>query len=187
MAVRDIILALIAQGKRPIGYDLKKALEESPVFARIESTQIYKVLDGLLRDGLIVAEDDGDRKRYLLTPAGKKSNLVWMNCALELPEMKNAFLQRLYFAFGDYERAMAYIQEYDELLREEIAKATREQKRRERAYSEEDPGDDVSGFQEPTPHIDDMFAEQVEKHNLAMLNAELTWLTSLKDALHNMQ
>ncbi|MBW3664609.1 MAG: PadR family transcriptional regulator [Actinobacteria bacterium] len=79
MSVKDGLLALL-NGEAKHGYQLKVDFESSTGGAwTINIGQVYTSLQRLERDGLVeLAEDDGERKSYRLTEAGREHLESWL-------------------------------------------------------------------------------------------------------------
>lgn len=86
MAVREGLLALLAQRPRH-GYDLRARFEEQTAdLWPLNSGQVYTTLDRLERDGLVDATDDPDdgsgrRRLYRVTDAGREELRRWLDAA----------------------------------------------------------------------------------------------------------
>lgn len=79
MSVKDGLLALLASGPKH-GYQLKTEFEEAIGDAwTLNIGQVYTSLQRLERDGLVeLSEDDGERKSYRLTLAGRDHLDRWL-------------------------------------------------------------------------------------------------------------
>ena len=76
-----VVLGLVALGERT-GYDIKQAVERSTAFFWGASYgQIYPELERLERDGLLIGEQRGPRRRreYRVTPAGERALGDWLS------------------------------------------------------------------------------------------------------------
>jgi PadR family transcriptional regulator AphA len=76
-----VVLGLIALGERT-GYDIKRTVEHSTAFFWGASYgQIYPELERLERDGLLVSEQRGPRRRreYRVTSAGELALRDWLS------------------------------------------------------------------------------------------------------------
>lgn len=87
------------------GYQLKKFMEESTShFWHAQTSQIYRTLDDLERDGLLTSEieaqdDRPDRRRYHITQAGRDDLQAWlMHPMAQLDMPKDTLLVRLFFS-----------------------------------------------------------------------------------------
>jgi PadR family transcriptional regulator, regulatory protein AphA len=76
-----VVLGLIALGERT-GYDIKRTVERSTAFFWGASYgQIYPELERLERDGLLISERRGPRRRreYEVTAAGERALRDWLS------------------------------------------------------------------------------------------------------------
>src|SRR6516165_6626958 len=80
MSLRHGLLGLLASGPAS-GYDLLKIFDGSLAFIWPASqSQLYGELNRLADDGLIVASDEGPRRRkeYTITPTGRAELEHWL-------------------------------------------------------------------------------------------------------------
>lgn len=77
MSIRPGLLALLAGGPKH-GYQLKVEFESATGgIWKLNVGQVYTTLDRLSRDGCVVAELEGDQKRYAITAAGREELARW--------------------------------------------------------------------------------------------------------------
>lgn len=103
MSLAHAILGLLTQ--RPwTGYDLKTQCFDGSVahFWPADQSQIYRMLDKLLKDGFVTAESGPSqagppRKIYTITKAGMKELDRWLSSTVSMPEVRDATLIQVFF------------------------------------------------------------------------------------------
>lgn len=103
-ALRYAVLGLLNR-QSMTGYEITKELDSAlSEFWSAKHSQIYPELKSLDRDGLVtfdteISGNQLERKRYSITPAGKKAFLAWERSNLELkPTPKDEFRLQLFFS-----------------------------------------------------------------------------------------
>jgi DNA-binding PadR family transcriptional regulator len=103
MSVRNGLLALLAEAPRHC-YALKSGFEERTGQAwRVNIGQVYSTLERLERDGLVVADGDGDRaaRSYRLTDLGLRQLREWFAAPVMLdPPPRDELAIKLLLAVG---------------------------------------------------------------------------------------
>ena len=120
-----VVLGLIALGERT-GYDIKRTVERSTAFFWGASYgQIYPELERLERDGLLVSERRGPRRRreYRVTAAGERALREWLSSRDPLWfSTRDEGLLKLFFAdLVDDEERLANVRQIVEQNEEALA------------------------------------------------------------------
>lgn len=158
-----IVLGMLARGPAH-GYDLFARLtgELGPVW-RMGQSQVYALLGRLERDGLVRHRRVGqstrpDRKRYSLTPAGRKLYRQWAHTPVtRVRDLRLEFLGKLHFALQEGRGAQRdLVLKQMELLQE------RERKLARPAVGETD------------------IASHAREYRLAVVRASIRWLGGLR-------
>ncbi|WP_309122045.1 PadR family transcriptional regulator [Paenibacillus sp.] len=103
MSIQYAILGILSY-RSMSGYDLKKIMQESPIFPWSgNNNQIYKSLVELLEAGLLThevvhQESSPSKKIYSISDAGSEALERWANSRPEPPECKKLFLAQLAWA-----------------------------------------------------------------------------------------
>ncbi len=127
-ALRCAVLGLLNR-QSMTGYEITKELDSAlSEFWSAKHSQIYPELKSLDHDGLVtfdteISGNQLERKRYSITPAGKKVFLAWERSNLELkPTPKDEFRLQLFFSDclnANEQRAM--VENHLEQRRERLA------------------------------------------------------------------
>ncbi len=127
-ALRYAVLGLLNR-QSMTGYEITKELDSAlSEFWSAKHSQIYPELKSLDADGLVtfdteISGNQLERKRYSITPAGKKAFLAWERSELKLkPTPKDEFRLQLFFSdclSKDERRAM--VERHLEQHRERLA------------------------------------------------------------------
>ncbi len=103
-ALRYAVLGLLNR-QSMTGYEITKELDSAlSEFWSAKHSQIYPELKSLDHDGLVtfdteISGNQLERKRYSITPVGKKAFLAWERSNLELkPTPKDEFRLQLFFS-----------------------------------------------------------------------------------------
>jgi PadR family transcriptional regulator AphA len=134
LSIEPILLGLLQQ-KPQSGYDLKKAITESPLFFWSgNNNQIYTSLIQLHREGLVTYIEDNEhripRKVYSLTEKGSAELAGWVAAPPALPQLKNSFMLQLLFSDCiSKEDRQALIESYEQEVTMKLL-MTQEEKRR---------------------------------------------------------
>jgi PadR family transcriptional regulator AphA len=133
MSLRHGVLGLLVDGPAS-GYDLLKIFDRSLAYVwPATQSQLYGELNRLAEDGLIVASEEGPRRRkeYTITPAGRSELERWLTDDEPDRIRRNDAMLRVFF-LGTLkpEQAKAYLEreanvhEHLEQLLSEIARTT---------------------------------------------------------------
>jgi DNA-binding PadR family transcriptional regulator len=170
MALDALILGLLDL-KPMTGYDLKKTFDGTVAhFWSADQSQIYRTLARLEQDGLVevrVIPQSGkpDRREHRLTEQGRATLADWLRSPLPDDKPREPFLARLFFVgrAGDPEQVRALIAERREAGRRHLATL------------------------ESIPAVDGDLAARLRsatlRNGILQVQAELTWLDELEDAL----
>jgi DNA-binding PadR family transcriptional regulator len=103
MVLRFLVLGLLSV--QPMtGYDLKRAFDHSVRhFWAADRSQLYRTLAALVEAGhaeveVVTQESYPDRKVHHLTPAGRAALRDWLASPLEVEDLRDPFLGRVFFA-----------------------------------------------------------------------------------------
>lgn len=100
------------------GYDIRKAIDASIAHFWNESYgQIYPILKGLAREGLITANTRGNglrsRQEYAITAKGRSALEAWLGKPPRRDAVRNELLLKLFFARNaPLEQSLSYLEEY---------------------------------------------------------------------------
>lgn len=196
MAVKNIVLAFL--GIEPAtGYDLKKWFTESPSFSWIESSQVYRILNCLEKDGLAKSEiqygDPLHKKIYSITEKGIKHVGCWFDEEPVLPEVKNFVHQKLVLAArqNNKDLVLHLLSEYKELVSRELTREAKKLKRGHEIFESQtssghinapNADDDigyVSDYPAPANRIEIIVPEMASQYYGMILATELQWLDEM--------
>ena len=100
MSLKHVLLGFVDM--TPLsGYDLKTMFDSSVQFYwSATHTQIYRTLDGMLKDGLVTVEvvqqtERPNKKVYSITEEGQKELREWLQTPFDLPVFHHPLLTRL--------------------------------------------------------------------------------------------
>ena len=105
MSLEFTILGFLNKGPKT-GYELQKKIEKSiNHFWTSTQSQIYRTLNKLAEDALIVSEihyqdEKPNKKVYTITERGKDELIRWLSSPINIPNHRNPFLVQLFFS-GD--------------------------------------------------------------------------------------
>lgn len=124
MSLKHGLLGLLSY-ESMTGYELNKMFNESlGHFWQAKSSQIYRELDAMEQDGLLISErviqDEKPNKRvYSITNAGNVAFIEWLSSLdpmKDVPRMKSPFLMRVFFGGKlSTERTIGLFREFREL------------------------------------------------------------------------
>ncbi len=104
MSLAHAILGFLGRGPMT-GYDLKTRWLDGPAshFWTADQAQVYRTLDRLEREGVVVSEIVEQRGRpdrivYSITPSGRESMLDWLVEPHHPPPVRDPFLMQLFFS-----------------------------------------------------------------------------------------
>ncbi len=103
--LKYVLLGALSYRQPLTGYQVKRFIDQSAKhFWYAQTSQVYRTLDALEKDGLIVSTiearyDAPDRRVYTITDAGHADLLAWLTQPMtEIEPTKDALLVRLFFA-----------------------------------------------------------------------------------------
>ncbi len=103
MSLKYTILGFIKKSPKT-GYDLQKKIETTiSHFWPSTQSQIYRLLNEMAADGLIVSEiqyqdDKPNKKVYTITEKGIEELICWLSEPVEIPGHRNQILVQLFFS-----------------------------------------------------------------------------------------
>ncbi len=172
MAVREGLLALLADGPRH-GYDLRAEFEDRTAkLWNLNSGQVYTTLDRLQRDGL-VAPDAGPpgpsdrRRRYRITVEGRLELRHWLEAtALVVDPPRDELLMKVLLVADDRARAAAVVDAHRHALLGQLQRLRAEQRqtRRARALVEDLAADAMVARLEADLHWLDRCEQRLARH-----------------------
>lgn len=166
MSVKDGLLALLANGEQH-GYGLKTEFEAAiGDLWQLNIGQVYTSLQRLERDGFVeVADDDGERKTYRLTLAGRDAADAWLvSSEKRATDIRDDVATKVLVALRS-ERGdpLAVIDAQREATMQALQRLTRDRTRAEHSL-----------------------AQQIQLDRLALRwRAELDWLDLIEDRLRS--
>jgi len=168
MAIREGLLALLADGPRH-GYDLRAEFEDRTAkLWNLNSGQVYTTLDRLERDGLIAPDPNDDpsnrRNRYRLTSAGHTELERWLDAtAWMVDPPRDELLMKVLLVVHDHRQVTAVVAAHRHALLAQLQRLRQEQRQA--------PDD--------RPLVDDLATDAL----VARLDADLHWLDRCEQRL----
>ncbi|MEG2429086.1 MAG: PadR family transcriptional regulator [Oscillospiraceae bacterium] len=117
MSLRFEILGILSYGENS-GYTLTKKINSSAMFFwNAQQSQVYRELQKLEADELIVPKSDNTeyKKVYEITPIGKEFLIEWLNKkeTLESLEIRNPLVMKLFFSYiADRSQTIEMLEDY---------------------------------------------------------------------------
>lgn len=175
MAIKYAVLGLLSW-KPFSGYELRKFFSDSvALYWSGNSNQVYPTLVKLHQDGLVRAEtkQQGNyppSKVYHLTPAGKAALKEWVASDPTVPQSRSTFLTQLAWADLLSEAELgSLLDRYEHEVQMKLV-MQKELIRR--------------GMQSPGRTArETLLWDMIAQHDCALFEAELAWLTTLRDGL----